>query len=155
MFKTFIPYHEILDMRLQQKYFEKKTYSPEELNERNIEEILNNFCNKLSKVFPFGYNRIFFYGLVEDSSFDFIFYAKIGDKLIQCFDLEKEYSINKSELKDTFKECFKLISPLKKEMGFDVIKINLSSSGKVTSDFEYDIKDVYIKNREEWKKAIS
>lgn len=120
-------------------------------NQGNIMDF-QQIANVISPVFPVKWEKARVFCQLDQDSYEFFFFVKVGGEYIQNFDLEKEYAITRKEIRAVFKELFLLMKDSQKENNWRFITLLINSNGDFKADYDYKEGDVTLENKEDWKK---
>lgn len=116
-------------------------------------DIFKEIAENLVTVLPENWEKVCLYCHMAKGLYDFFFHVKIDGKYIQCFNLEEAYGITEDEVSKCFNKLNNLLKPDYEEKKFYVMTYILESSGKFTTEYEYnDYTKTSIAYIRDWKK---
>lgn len=108
-------------------------------------------ADTITPLFPENWQQARLFCQLDKSSYEYFFFVKIGNEYIQCFDLEKNFSITKKELRYAFKKLFNIMNDAQKEDGWSVATIMLNSSGDFKIEYDYTNTETGLDYKQKWK----
>lgn len=115
-------------------------------------DMYKEIAEQLLPVLPNEWEDVKLYSQITNSSYEFFFHVKVNGTYIQCFNLDKKYSISKNSLREVFKKLYGIIKPDYDEKKWFAMTYSLSNSGKFNVDYEYtDYTEKTLEYKELWK----
>ena len=115
-------------------------------------ELYNKIAENLLDVLPKNCDDVKLYAQLTKTSYEFFFYVKVNGTYIQCFELEKSYSITRKQLREKFKILYSIVKPDFEEKKWFAMTFSLTNAGKFNVDYEYsDYTENTLEYKELWK----
>ena len=118
-----------------------------------MESLLLKVGTLLVDIMPKGWEKALLFAQITDSSYELFYYAKVNDKYINNFDMEKEgLGVNRQEVRKHFREIYEILLPDYREKQWYAMTFILSKTGEFTVDYEYtDYSEESLAYKKIWK----
>ena len=109
-------------------------------------------AQELVKVLPDNWEKVCLYVQPTDDTYEVFFHVLVDGHFIQCFELEKQFSITRQELRQCFSILNTIIKPDYQEKHWYVLTYILDKSGKFITEYEYiDHSEHSLDYKKQWK----